>query len=38
MLSPFITYQRVCDKGSTNGGTCGVESAYPSGAYLRGAW
>jgi hypothetical protein len=36
MPSSFLTYQRVCNKSSTNGGTCGLWSRiyYLAGAYV----
>ena len=32
VLSSFLTYHWVCNKGSTAGVTCGAGTAYPSGA------
>ena len=31
--SSFMTYYRVCNKTNMPGATCGVETAYPSGAH-----
>jgi len=43
-LSSFITHQRICNKSSAKGATCGVETIYPFGSYVftpvwwRGLW
>jgi hypothetical protein len=44
VLSPFMTYHRVCNKSNTTDATSGAETAYTSGApefipgFLRGSW